>query len=66
MRTDEELLRVDEVAARLRCSRASVYRRVADGQLGAFRLGATGPLRIARGDVEALLRPVRTTTREVR
>jgi excisionase family DNA binding protein len=48
-----ELLRVNEVATVLRCSRSSVYRRIDDGSLPAYRLG-NGPLRVRAGDVEQL------------
>ena len=53
-------LRVDEAAAVLRCSRSSVYRRIADGSLPAYRAGHEhGPLLIREGDVHTLLRPAR-------
>ena len=52
------LLTVPEVARALRCSPASVYRRVSDGQLEARRVGETGPLRFEPEAVERLLRPV--------
>ncbi len=54
------LLKVDEVARALRCSRHSVYRRVADGSLPAMRIGARGPLRVRVYDLERLLQPART------
>jgi excisionase family DNA binding protein len=53
-------LRVSEAAAVLRCSRSSVYRRIDDGSLPAFRAGREhGPLLIRSNDVDALLRPAR-------
>jgi excisionase family DNA binding protein len=51
------LLTVDEVAAVLRCSRHSVYRAVARGELRALRVGERGPLRVRRRDVEQFLQP---------
>ena len=53
-----KLLTVPEVARVLRCSPASVYRRVSDGQLEARRIGESGPLRFEPEAVERLLRPV--------
>ena len=54
------LLRVNEAAVALRCSRSSVYRRIDDGTLPAYRAGReNGPLLIRSGDLEALLRPAR-------
>jgi excisionase family DNA binding protein len=44
------LLTVTEVAARLNLSRWSVYRRVADGQLPAVRIG--GALRFDEQELE--------------
>ena len=35
-----------EVAARLRVSEVTVYRRISDGTLAAVRLGAHGPIRV--------------------
>ena len=56
----DELLRVGEAAAALRCSRSSVYRRIDGGTLPAYRLGREhGPLLIRSRDLEALLRPAR-------
>jgi excisionase family DNA binding protein len=53
-------LRVSEAAAVLRLSRSSVYRRIDDGSLPAFRAGREhGPLLIRTRDVDALLRPAR-------
>jgi excisionase family DNA binding protein len=57
------LLRVQEAAAVLRCSRSSVYRRIDDGTLPAFRAGLeNGPLLIRERDVDKLLRPARSET----
>ena len=51
------LLTVAEVAGVLRCSRPSVYRAVARGELRALRVGERGPLRVRPADLEQLLRP---------
>jgi len=62
MRTvaSHRLLRVHEAAAALRCSRSSIYRRIDDGTLPAFRAGLeSGPLLIRERDVHTLLRPAR-------
>ena len=53
------LLTADDVCERLRVSRPTLYRRVHDGSLRAFRLGDMGPLRFDPADVERLLRPAR-------
>ena len=56
---------VDEVAQVVHVSRATIYRRVADGSLQALRVGQNGHLRVQARDVEALLRPARAEeTRE--
>jgi len=50
------LLTVSEVAERLRCPRAHVYRLIERGQLPAFRLGdGRGPIRIREDELEAWL-----------
>jgi excisionase family DNA binding protein len=53
------LLSVADVARRLRVSRHTIYRRVASGDLPAFRVGESGPLRFEASAVEQLLRPAR-------
>jgi excisionase family DNA binding protein len=53
------LLTADDVCRRLNVSRPTLYRRVADGSLRAFRVGEAGPLRFEPEAVEALLRPAR-------
>lgn len=52
-----ELLTVDEVAARLRMSKWSVYRRVEAGELPAVRLGfgPRAPIRVSERELEAWL-----------
>ncbi|MEO5576785.1 MAG: helix-turn-helix domain-containing protein [Gaiellaceae bacterium] len=54
------LLTPAQVANRLGVSRVTVYRRVWDGSLPAFRVGETGPLRFEADAVERLLRPALT------
>ena len=50
------LLTVSEVAARLRLSKPSVYRKIAAGDIPALRLGnGVGPLRIPEDELEAWL-----------
>ncbi len=50
------LLTVNEAARMLRVSRASVYRRIADGQIPALRIGdGHGPLRIPSDELDAWL-----------
>ena len=46
MANDHELLTVAEAARLLRQSRPTIYRKVAHGELPAYRLGELGPLRI--------------------
>ncbi len=55
--TAPALLTPAQVATRLGVSRVTVYRRVWDGSLPAFRVGDTGPLRVEADAVEQLLRP---------
>jgi excisionase family DNA binding protein len=57
--TPPSLLSVVDVARRLRVSRHTIYRRVEDGSLPAFRVGESGPLRFEPSAVDALLRPAR-------
>lgn len=54
----ERLLDVAQVARKLHVSEYTVRRRIKDRQLRAFRVGATGGLRIRAKDVDDLLRPV--------
>jgi excisionase family DNA binding protein len=56
------LLTVDETAELLRCSKASIYRRVSAGELPAVRLtGRVGPIRIVRSELSQWLDQRRTT-----
>ena len=55
---------VSHVARRLRISRMSVYRRIEDGQLEAYRVGVDGDYRIPPEAVERLLRPARDDEQE--
>ena len=48
----ENFLTVSEVAARLRVSAPTVYRRVQDGTLRAVRLSENGAIRIPRSALE--------------
>ena len=52
--TAQKLLTVDEVAARLRVSKWSVYRLVRRGELPCLSLGASprAPLRISEAELE--------------
>jgi excisionase family DNA binding protein len=54
------LLTIDEVAAMLRQSRGSIYRKIAAGELEAVRLGRSrsSPLRIRAAALDTHLRPV--------
>jgi excisionase family DNA binding protein len=49
------LLTVPEVAAQLRVSRDTVYRKIQRGELPAVRLGPTGTLRIDQTELELYL-----------
>jgi len=55
MSETETLLRIDEVADRLGVSRVTVYRRVWNGSLPAYRLDDRGPLRIDEHDLDMWL-----------
>ena len=49
---------VPEVASRLRVSKATVYRRIAEGSLPAVRVGdGFGPVRVDEQELEAWLYP---------
>ena len=52
---ETDFLTVAEVAARLRVSEPTVYRRIADGTLAAVRLGAAGPIRIPVAELRDFL-----------
>jgi excisionase family DNA binding protein len=54
-----ELWSPSDVARRLGISRMSVYRKIRSGELEAYRVGATGQLRIAPRAVADLLKPAR-------
>jgi excisionase family DNA binding protein len=54
--TTQELLTPREVARTLRQSVPTVYRKIAAGEIEAYRLGDTGPLRVP---AEALKRHLR-------
>lgn len=56
--SDRGLLTVREVAYLLRCSKVSVYRHIAAGELAAVRLGDRGPLRVRAESLAAFARPV--------
>jgi excisionase family DNA binding protein len=58
--TTDRLLTVTETAERLRCSRTSIYRKVATGDIPAVRLAEHGPLRISADDLERWLDARRT------
>jgi excisionase family DNA binding protein len=61
MNETAKLLRVDEVADRLRLSRQSVYRKIERHDLPALRLGeGTTSLRISEDELEAWLARNRT------
>jgi excisionase family DNA binding protein len=55
--TEPRLLTVPQVAARLRVSRPTVYRRIWDGSLPAVRVGnsATSPLRVPTDELNTWL-----------
>ena len=55
---NEQLLKPREVAQRLRLNVATVYRRISSGELAAYRLWESGPLRIPE---RALLEQLRDT-----
>jgi len=54
------LLKVDEAAEFLHCSRATVYRLIHEGELPAFRLGHNGSLRLRVDAVEEWIGKERT------
>jgi excisionase family DNA binding protein len=55
--TEQRLLTVPEVAAQLRVSKLTVYRRIWDGTLPAVRIGksATAPLRVPADKLDTWL-----------
>ena len=50
--TQPTFLRPSEAAHLLRCSRQSVYRRIADGSIPAVRIVEHGPLLVPRRELE--------------
>ena len=50
-----ELLTTDEARRLLRCSRATLYRRIQDGSVPSVRLSLSGPIRVPRRQLEARL-----------
>jgi excisionase family DNA binding protein len=50
-------LTVREAAAVLGQSKQTLYRRIERGELGALRLGATGPLRVPVSELVRYVRP---------
>ncbi|KRD42776.1 hypothetical protein ASE38_00270 [Cellulomonas sp. Root930] len=52
-----EFVSVGDVAADLQVTERFIRRLIADGELQAFRVGSR-LVRVRRGDVEAMLRPV--------
>lgn len=58
--TPEHLVYVAEAAEMLGVSVQTIHRRIAAGELPAFRVGDVGPYRIPEHAVEGLLRPVET------
>ena len=50
-----KLLRVQEVAERLRLSRQSVYRKIENDELPALRLGNGGAVRVREDELEEWL-----------
>ena len=56
-----EVLKVSEAAEKLRVSRATIYAKVARGELGAWKLGddPNSPLRIPAPELERFLQPRR-------
>jgi excisionase family DNA binding protein len=54
---ESELLRVPEVAERLRCTDEVVRRKIRSGELPGLRLGSgrRAPLRVERGELDAWL-----------
>lgn len=51
-----EFLSLKDAAALIPCSVCTLRRRIADGQLPAYKTGRI--LRVKRGDLEALMQPV--------
>jgi excisionase family DNA binding protein len=54
-----EFVSVGEIAAELQVTERFIRRLIADGELQAFRVGSR-LVRVRRGDVDAMLRPVAT------
>jgi excisionase family DNA binding protein len=50
-----DILTVEEVAARLRVAKATIYRLYRQGQLKGFRVGDGGPIRILATSVDTLI-----------
>jgi excisionase family DNA binding protein len=66
-KVERDLLRVDEVAARLDCNPESVRRLIRRGELPAVRLGSSdrAPFRVDRGELDRWLHEYPFHTRAV-
>lgn len=53
-------LSLEEAAEYLSCSTLTVRRRIADGSLPGYRMGASRTIRVDQADVDALMRPIPT------
>lgn len=51
---------LDDAADYLSCSKLTVRRRIAAGELRAYRLGRSRTIRLDLADLDALLRPIPT------
>ncbi|MBF0397974.1 MAG: helix-turn-helix domain-containing protein [Desulfobacterales bacterium] len=51
-----KLLRIDQVAARLNCSRSWIYSLINDGKLSALKLGVKKGLRIAEESLDSFIK----------
>lgn len=52
-------LTLSEVAELYRCSKRTLYRRIASGELPAEKRGARGQILVSEADAKALLSPVK-------
>jgi excisionase family DNA binding protein len=55
-----KLISIETAANYLDCSTKSVRRRIASGDLPAYRVGSTQVIRVDMAEVDALLRPIPT------
>jgi excisionase family DNA binding protein len=61
-----KLMTIEAAANYLACSVWTVRRRIAAGDLKAYRVGSTHAIRVDLAEVDAMLKPIPTTRNSIR